>query len=85
MIVSFEVTSPCEGIVQKITSTLNEYVYERGVLLSVREADGSISEVFAQFGGILTNLYVKEGQPVAANTVLASITEKLSNVTLASD
>lgn len=85
MVISFEVTSPCEGVVRKIARNLEEYVYERDLLLSVQAADGTISQVYAHFGGTLTQLFVQEGQTVSPNMVLASMTEKLSEVALGSD
>lgn len=85
MILSFEVLSGCEGVVQQITRNIRDYVYERDILLSVEKSDGSISEVFATFGGTLTDLYVKEGQRISPNTVVASMTENLADVTLGSD
>jgi biotin carboxyl carrier protein len=65
--------SPCSGIVEKVLTKENDYVYEWEKLFLIKASNGKFEEVSIGISGYITSLRVQKGQPISLNTELATI------------
>jgi len=85
MEITFEITSTCSGIVERVYPRESSYVHEREVVCRVRKEDGTVVGLYSQFGGTLSSLHIAEGYKVTPDMVVATLKEKISAIGLSSD
>lgn len=71
------ITSPYDGVIEKIFVQRHSQVYERDVLFKIRPNDGGLRTITASLSGSVQSLEVNEGEEVVLGMVLAYIAEDL--------
>ncbi|MGD8189902.1 hypothetical protein ACQCN2_07965 [Brevibacillus ginsengisoli] len=85
MVVTFEITSPWKGTVQKVIPQADHYIFEGDVLAVIQNGDGQPVEICSSFSGQLVSLEITEGSVIEPETTLATLEEKLHEICLGSD
>ncbi|MGO4886226.1 hypothetical protein ACJ2A9_00580 [Anaerobacillus sp. MEB173] len=71
------VVSPFKGTVEKIFIKQNSYIYEWEKLFLIKTIEGNLQEVSIGASGIITSLYVNEGDKVTSDMILAYLKDDL--------